>query len=217
MRIEVPAILYNKEEIKASEVIGILDKFELPFAPVAIANWEKDYPYKPTMKYRMAHTGKHLLIHYWVEEDTVRAVATEDNGRVWEDSCCEFFISPTSDNHYYNFECNCATKLLLHYGIPGNRKAAPASIMQNIDRWSSLGNQPFEEKQANGAWQMTLVIPVSALFESSLATWSGLEATGSIYKCGDKLSRPHFLSVIDIPIDTPRFHCPEHFATLSFQ
>lgn len=208
--------IHTEKKITAIEIKALLDSFCIPFHQIDIANWEKDYPYKPRVSYRMAHTGDTLLLHYYIEEKTVRAVAITDNGKVWEDSCCEFFISPDADEYYYNFECNAATRLLLHYGKVGERVPASAETLASIDRWSSLGEVPFQEKVQKGVWELTLVIPVSALFHHQLNTWEGLSATGNLYKCGDKLSSPHFLATSEIAIEKPCFHCPAYFIKLKF-
>ena len=87
----------------------------IEFQPLDVVNW-KDYPYKPEVSFRIAHTGREILLHYKVKEASVRAVASGDNGRVWEDACVEFFVSPEGDDRYYNFECNCVGRLLIQGG-----------------------------------------------------------------------------------------------------
>lgn len=211
VQISVPFI-GTHPTVTAQQVIGLLDEAHVQAQAVDVANWATDYPYQPVMRFRMAHTGTHLLIHYYIEEETVRAVAEADQGRVWEDSCCEFFFSPDANEHYYNFECNAAGRLLLHYGIHGRRTPATTAVLQSIDRWSSCGTEPFEEKTADDAWQLCLVIPATALFAHRITAWGGIRATANVYKCGDKLTKPHFLSLTQIDINTPCFHAPQFFA-----
>ena len=91
-------------------VPSLLDGNGIEFQPLDVVNW-KDYPYKPEVSFRIAHTGREILLHYKVKEASVRAVASGDNGRVWEDACVEFFVSPEGDDRYYNFECNCVGKI----------------------------------------------------------------------------------------------------------
>ena len=94
--------------VSAAEIVSVMDNAHLPFIPVAHSCWAELFPYKPQVEVRLAHTGSHLLIHYRVSEACVRAVASYDNGNVWEDSCCELFVSPTDDGTYYSIECNAA-------------------------------------------------------------------------------------------------------------
>ena len=39
----------------------------------------------------------------------------------------------------------------------------------------------------------------------------------NLYKCGDNLNQPHFLSWSPITLDKPNFHCPDFFGTLIFE
>ena len=137
-------------DVKAENVPSLLDKAEIGFEPIANVNWAEAFPCKPNVAFRMAYASDKILLNYQVEEDSVRAVAPADNGRVWEDSCCEFFVSPADDGTYYNIECNCAGTLLVGFG-PGRegRQHLPEDVLQKVDRWSSLGRQPFD---ASGRW-----------------------------------------------------------------
>lgn len=63
---------------------------------------------------------------------------------------------------------------------------------------------------------MVLAIPPQALFMHSLTDWSGLKAKVNLYKCGDKLSQPHFLSWKPISAPKPDFHLPEFFEQIKF-
>lgn len=62
---------------------SLLDENGIEFQPLDVVNW-KDYPYKPEVSFRIAHTGREILLHYKVKEASVRAVASGDNGRVWK-------------------------------------------------------------------------------------------------------------------------------------
>jgi hypothetical protein len=197
-------------------VPALLDQHKVESHPIEIANWQA-YPYKPEVSFRIAHTGKEILLHYKVKEASVRAVATKDNGRVWEDACVEFFVSPDGDNTYYNFECSCIGKLLIQEGIPGNRKSAEQDVLSSVKRWSSLGNEPFDEKVGECSWELTMIIPVTAFYKHSLESLDGKKMKGNFYKCGDKLQTPHFLSWSPIQAERPMFHLPAYFGTLFFE
>ena len=62
--------------------------------PVACCNWPAEFPYAPEVSFRMFHTGDWLMLRFDVAERYTAALATEDNGEVWTDSCAEFFIAP---------------------------------------------------------------------------------------------------------------------------
>jgi len=152
-----------------------------------------------------------------VKEKSVRAVATKDQDHIWEDSCAEFFCCPNGEGEYYNFECNCTGKLLLAVG-PGrsNREPAPDEVMQTIKRWASLGASPFDVRTEETAWELALSIPTTAFFKHNIMTLNRLQATCNIYKCGDKLPEPHFISWKPIATENPDFHRPEYFGLLEF-
>ena len=201
----------------ASEVPALMDANGVEWNPIEIVNW-KEYPYQPVVKFRVAHTGDAILLHYQVTEASVRAVATQDDGRVWEDACVEFFLSPEGNDFYYNFECNCATKLLLHGGLAGTeRPGAPEEVLKNVKRWSSLGTEPFEEKVGECTWEVALVIPTSAIFRHEIDSLNGKTMRANFYKCGDLLQTPHFLSWSPIDLPQPKFHCPEFFGEIKFE
>ena len=80
--------------------IKLLDEQQVAFTDVTNANWSADYPYKPAFSFRMAHTSQSLIIEYRVREASIASVAGRDNGRVWEDSCCEFFSQLPGDDFY---------------------------------------------------------------------------------------------------------------------
>lgn len=181
------------------------------------ANWQENYPYKPKVEFSVAHDDEDILILYRVQEETVRAVAPHDGGRVWEDSCCEFFFAP-DDKGYYNIECNCAGTLLVAYG-PGRegREQAPRETMALIDRCASLGRQAFESRPADGEWTLALRIPLAVFFHHPDLKLEGLQATGNFYKCGDLLPKPHFLSWNKVGVEKPDFHRPDFFGSIQFK
>ena len=124
----------NASAVEASAVPALMDAAGIGFNPIATVNWQ-EYPYQPEVKFRAAHTGDALLLHYQVTEASVRAVALADDGRVWEDSCVECFLSPEGNDFYYNFECNCAAKLLLHGGpAGGERPTASEEVLKSVKR-----------------------------------------------------------------------------------
>ena len=185
--------------------------------PVACCNWPEQYPYAPEVSFRMFHTGAYLMLRFDVAERWTMARVTEDNGEVWTDSCVEFFIAPDDSGYYYNFECTCIGRLLV--GFRREREHATHAtprVMESILRNPSLGPRPFPEHEGDNRWSVVLAIPPQALFMHSLTDWSGLKAKVNLYKCGDKLSQPHFLSWKPIAAPKPDFHLPEFFEQIKF-
>jgi len=189
---------------------------ELPPEPIACCNWAEKFPYAPGVVFRMFHTGAFLALRFDVAERYTAARIDRDNGEVWTDSCVEFFIAPDRES-YYNFETNCIGRMLLGFKRPetGEEHAAPQTLGA-VRRIPTLPAAPFAEREGDNRWSMTLLIPPRALFGHRIDDWSGLEARANLYKCGDKLSHPHFLSWRPIESERPDFHRPEFFDTLKF-
>ena len=185
---------------------------------VSCCNWSADYPYAPDVKVRMFHNGGCLFLKYDVCERYTAAWASEDMGNVWEDSCCEFFISPDG-NGYYNFETSCIGKLLLTHRLGRSEAVCPAPkpVLDSVIRIPSLGTECFDERTGDNVWSLVVGIPCSALFKHRIQSWSGLDVRMNVYKCGDRLTEPHFLSWKPIGLPSPDFHCPAFFAEVSFE
>ena len=104
----------NQKVASASEIPALLQASGVPYTHITHANWPEAFPYKPKVEFAAAHVGDALLLHYRVEEQSVRAVAKADHEHIWEDSCVEFFVMPViADGLYYNIECNCTGKLIV--------------------------------------------------------------------------------------------------------
>ena len=196
---------------------ALLDQEKRDFQPVATVNWE-EFPYRPSVQFRLAHTDDSLLLHFQVREASVRATAPADNGRVWEDSCVEFFSVPAGDGVYYNLECNCAGTLLVGAGAAREgRQRAPQAVLDRVQRWASLGREPFAERIGACSWEVALIIPASTFFLHELGSFAGRDIRANFYKCGDLLQTPHFLSWNPIDLPKPDFHCPQFFGLLHLE
>ncbi len=200
----------------AASVAAVLDKAGIAFEKIDTVNWP-EFPYRPEVEFRAAHTGDALLLNYRCKEEAVRAVAAHDNGPVWEDSCVEFFVT-FDGKKYYNIECNCAGTILCATGPDRNdRTQASAEVLGGVKRHASLkGNMP-SEGEGPVEWEVSLIVPVETYFGSGLASFDGVKARGNFYKCGDMLPTPHFLSWNPIGVPNPDFHRPEYFGNVEFE
>lgn len=195
----------------------LFDKAGIQFNDVACDNWNWS-DRNPQVRFRAAHCGNFIALHFHLNDNELRAVADHDEGNVWEDSCCEFFVSPDRDDFYYNFECNCIGSLWVHGGRKGeDRPAAPAEVFDSVKRWTSIGKEPFEAVEKVCEWDFVEVIPATALFKHDIKDFSGKEMNANFYKCGDLLPHPHYLSWSPIALEKPAFHCPEFFGKITFK
>ena len=83
--------------VEACSLPKLFDEEKIDFQPIQCVNWA-EYPYKPKVNFRIAHTQDSILLHFKVKEESVRARYGEDNGAVWTDSCVEFFSIPAGNN-----------------------------------------------------------------------------------------------------------------------
>ena len=54
-------------------------------------NWPESFPEKPEVTVEVSNDRETLFLKWHVKGEQLRAVTTEDQGPVWEDSCVEFF------------------------------------------------------------------------------------------------------------------------------
>ena len=203
--------------IKVQKIIDIAELESLPKNKIEIVNWSDSYPYAPKVDFIIAHTGKEILLKFFVQEQSVLALTAEDNGEVWTDSCVEFFIN-FDETGYYNFEFNCIGTALLGFRKEKNNFVrADKKILDAIGRKSTLGNTPFPEKKGDENWELTLNIPVSSFFKHNIQNLSGIKAKANFYKCGDHLNVPHFVSWSPINNPTPNFHLEKFFGEIEFE
>ena len=198
----------------ADAVPVLLDHAGITPTAVSNVNWSA-YPYLPTAQVRMALADDALLIHYHVEEQAVLARYAHDGDAVWTDSCMECFLLGSDAHTYYNIECSCIGTLLIGRGEgrTGRTPLSPA-LLATADRWSSLGRVPFGLINKPTHWDLALVLPFT-LFGSDSEIFNAPTLKGNIYKCGDDLPTPHFVTLFPIPIKDPDFHRPDHFGTFT--
>lgn len=205
---------YILPALQLAELPAWLDEQGEQFNAIDTVNWA-EYPYRPEVAFRIVATDRGFVINYRVTEESVAAVADGDCGHVWEDSCVEFFSCPTDDGTYYNVECNCAGTVLVAAGKDRNaRTFAPKEVLESIERWSSLGREPFAERVGEVTWQVVLLVPYSVYFQHDIKGIEGRTIRANFYKCGDNLKTPHFLSWNPIEVTNPDFHRPEFFGEL---
>ena len=186
----------------------------LPAQALDCLNWAETFPYAPETTFRIATDGKSLYIYYETCGTGLRAVALEDNGKVWEDSCVEFFVQVPGQDCYRNFEVNCIGTLLASQKTPGSEsKRFTPEELAKIQRYPSLEHKAIDLPEGEYAWNMLLVIPLECLGLTELPE----TLRANFYKCGDKTSRPHYVSWSPISNPKPNFHLPQYFGELRFE
>jgi hypothetical protein len=213
--IEVSKLNTTEKIPSMSEVSARLDELGEGHA-IDTVNW-KDFSYKPGVRFNIAWGENEIYIKYYVRESNVKAEKSKTNEMVCEDSCVEFFVSPSDDGLYYNLEFNPIGTALMGSGHGRHDSTrADARIVDGIRRLTSMGNAPFGEVSGDLQWTITLAIPLETFFHHKTGSLKGKSFRANFYKCGDKLSNPHFVTWNPVGTEKPDYHRPEHFGILKF-
>lgn len=184
---------------------------------IDILNW-KEYNYRPDVKFSIAHNGSAIFIKYYVRENYVKAEKTRTNDSVSKDSCVEFFVAPANDGMYYNFEFNSIGTCLAGSGTGRHdSKTIDPALADKIARLPDISTKPFAERKGDIEWTLTVAIPVELLFRHETGDLGGQSFRANFYKCGDELSRPHYLTWNPVAWEKPDFHRPESFGLINFE
>jgi hypothetical protein len=179
-------------------------------------NW-KEFDYKPEVSVAIAYGKDEIYLKYYVREKYFKAEKTLPNEMVCEDSCVEFFVSPGNDGIYYNIEFNAIGTCLLGSGYDrSTSKRADPEIISGIRRLTSSGTVPFGEKTGWSSWTITLAIPLKVFFRHDIKDLKGRTFRANFYKCGDKLSVPHYVTWNPVGTENPDYHQPKYFGEMKF-
>jgi hypothetical protein len=213
--LEVNKLEFRSEYPDLDEISKRFDTLNIR-NPIGELNW-KDFDYKPDVKFSIAYTDNEILLKYYVTEHWFKAEKTESNQMVYEDSCVEFFISPSTDGIYYNLEFNGIGTCLMGSGTGRrNRLSAGPEVISRIRRKTSAGTKSIAEKEGEFSWTITLAIPLNVFIHHKLTELKGRTLRANFYKCGDKLSVPNYVTWNPVTTERPDYHRPEYFGLLKF-
>ncbi len=213
-KLEIPFIP-SLNETNIENAGNILDEFGTNSA-IEILNWSEQYNYKPITSFRIGRSDDAIFIKYIVSGTSLKAVYTEDQSPVHEDSCVEFFCMPEGAEKYTNFEFNCigTCSASSRKGRSEDVVPFPKEEMATIERHPSIGKKPFKEMEGMFTWDLTVKIPfkLMGLDPKNLPE----KIRGNFYKCADDTVSMHFVSWAPINTENPDFHRPEFFGELVF-
>ena len=188
-----------------------------------LKNHMGDYPvHFPETRAKLCYDDLALYLIFQVRDQYVRAVAGEDQGRIWEDSCVEFFFTPQAGTSakYFNLEMNCSGRLLFHYHPHGGETRVPSvAECRRIRRYSSLPGRVDPEIPTPITWTLAVALSLElvARYSPMDCPGPGVSWRANFYKCGDETSHPHWLTWAPVDFPRPNFHLPEFFGKLRFQ
>jgi hypothetical protein len=182
--------------------------------------------HRPRTQARVLYDDAGLYLAFDVRDRYVRCLQTQYQSMVSNDSCVEFFVQPSLDGGYFNFEINSGGAMLLYYiEDPGHgeemllRKYTPVpeQVARAVQIASSLPPTTVETPDALD-WSLRCFIPYT-VFEPYLGNvrpGPGSAWRGNFFKCADGSSHPHWACWSPIG-DVLLFHQPRFFGNLVFQ
>jgi hypothetical protein len=185
----------------------------------------KSSDHRPRTHAKVLYDDSGIYVLIRVADRYVKSVETHHQGRVWLDSCVEFFVQPTANN-YFNIEVNCGGAILM-YSMPipprgpdgkfaGHRVLTPDELAM-IRVYHSMPKATPIEIAGPVEWCVEYFVPNALLerYVGPLDSPAQRRWRGNFYKCGDDTSHPHWASWN--PIERFDFHQPECFAPLVFE
>jgi hypothetical protein len=216
--LQIPFLSKIRADVSLELASEILEDNIIEFQAIDCINWPIAFPSKPDVLFKLTRIENGLLLKFYVKEDFTRATYTFDNQPVYKDSCVEFFIDPSGDGTYYNFEFNAIGTLSLGFGVNRhNREEASFEITKSVKRLSSLGLHPIENKSDGIPWQLTVMIPYTSFWHHPALTLNSKRVKGNLQKCGDELPVAHYLTWSPINTPMPDYHRQEFFGTFDFE
>lgn len=200
------------ENLHIDNIINILDEKGQRHI-IDSLNWAKLFPYHPLSSFTIAHDGVYIYIDFFVRCNYLKAENYTNNSPVSQDSCVEFFVSPKGDNHYWNFEFNCiGTINASHRTERKNPTRLNDFELDQVIRYASCGNKPFQELEGIFTWNLLVAIPLTLIGVEY--NGSPISMKGNFYKCASGSSQPHYLSWSPINTEKPDFHRQDFFGDI---
>ncbi len=194
--------------------------------PLHVADFHPDSSaHHPVTEARALYDAERLFILFTVADRYVRCVHDQNQQRVCEDSCVEFFVEPRAGLGYFNFEVNCGGTILAnHITDPTRVDGKVASAIRIDDEWlarieiaHSMPSIVEPENVESVEWRVALSIPFDlfAAHLGPLGNPAGQTWRANFYKCGDATSHPHWASWAPIG-ERLDFHQPDRFGEITF-
>lgn len=168
-----------------------------------------DNNYKPLTEVFLCHNDVAIKVRIKAHETKLRYEAKNDDGRVWCDSCVEFFVKPfAGDDRYINFEINPIGSMIMSIG------ATRINRQTIVFEYKSL--LELKTEVCKEFWSAEFMIPFSMLYEIYIIADMKKPNSifGNFYKCGDETEFPHFGMWNEVISEKPDFHRPEYFGEL---
>lgn len=165
-----------------------------------------DNGYKPDVEVFLCHDNKSIKVKFISFESNITINESNDNGRIWCDSCVELFLQPfDNDARYINFEINPIGAMIMSIG---QDRYSRETLVYKYKDGLNLKTEIYKDK-----WVVEITIDFASL-NQIYDTNQKIKPRANFYKCGDETLQPHYGMWNDITLDKPDFHQPGYFGVL---
>ncbi len=168
------------------------------------------------VRFKIAHNSKNIYLQYDVIESEIMAKFSKHNDPVYKDSCVEFFIAFEEDTSYYNFEFNCLGTCRLAWGKDRYGRQLLDTQTINLIKTKTKIKRISKNGLTMFNWKIFIKIPLEIFYFNTLNSFENVKAKANFYKCGDDLSKPHYITWNNIKSKEPDFHLKSFFGDIEF-
>ena len=208
-----------------------MNSYQLKKISMSSPNWAdipqlsiENYPWyksgaKQATGVQLAYDDKALFIKIVAEDKYSFSKQTELNHMlICEDSCVEFFFSPSGvlGSSYINLEVNCCGTLHLAYGQDRHlRKFLPTELAALIQRTTSIKSPVKLESEEDVSWAVEITLPFELITAFTNESINPDKWLANFYRCGGR-QEPQYAVWNNIEVSEPDYHRPESFGLLKF-
>lgn len=154
-----------------------------------------------------------LTVRLYSHEKAPRTYINEIDGKVYTDSCLEFFCNflPEISSEYVNFEINSNGVLHCAFGSGRHDRKFVRQLVKSKNM-----PKPITIKSED-CWCIQFTITtdfIKEVYNSEISFKSGSVIFGNFYKSGECCDPIHFLTWSPVETKTPNYHSPEFFGKL---
>ncbi|HOV63164.1 MAG TPA: carbohydrate-binding family 9-like protein [Spirochaetia bacterium] len=190
---------------------------------LTIDNSMEEHPsYVPVTEAKLLYNDTRIHVIFRVEDRYVRTRRQAFQDDVWNDSCVEFFFTPSADRAtgYFNLEMNAGGVMLFHHRqnrTEGIELVRPEDG-KRIEIKGSLPRINDPEIPGPLVWTIEYAIPYEVISRYTIMVRPapGVLWYANFYKCADESSHPHWFTWNPIASERPDFHRKECFGILAF-
>lgn len=191
---------------------------EIPTLNIETYPWYKS-GVKQATKIQLAYDDNALFIKVDADDRYSYSKQTEFNHMlICEDSCVEFFFSPSGvlGSSYINLEVNCCGTLHLAYGQDRHlRKFLPIELAALIQRTATIKSPVKLESVEDVSWGVEITLPFKMIQEFTNDRVNPDKWLANFYRCGGR-QEPQYAVWNNIEVGEPDYHRPESFGLLNF-